>query len=288
VTYREIYDFGVGDVFQYYESSCIYDFIYTIDEEVKKFAITEKHVINDSLIYSIRGIRHHIRKEVYSNSDNSEHILSDDIDSLNTNLIYIDSASHYLNQPDSTLFPLFYVFDKQYYVFVKEIADTIVSKQIGGDLNEATLFTYNDDSILTEDWFYPQYHEIYGMNLGLVYYLKWDVEYTEETILQGYIKDGVTTGIVFHDSYFTAVTEDHENTLINLYPNPVTDILQINGMKNGYSGMSITFYSPDGRPVLTRKIESEEISVQDLPRGLYFYQIGNQNGLIFRGTIVKG
>jgi len=67
---------------------------------------------------------------------------------------------------------------------------------------------------------------------------------------------------------------------VNIYPNPVTDGFQINGLEG--SGM-LTLTDLSGKALLTKQVKTNDyVSVGYLPKGVYIARITTANGIIER------
>jgi len=73
-------------------------------------------------------------------------------------------------------------------------------------------------------------------------------------------------------------------TSINLYPNPVSDILYVN--TNSFNEFEFDILDLNGRIVSSGR-SSETISFSDLQQGMYFVRINLNNNIITRKVIVN-
>ncbi|MDX9697335.1 MAG: T9SS type A sorting domain-containing protein [Bacteroidales bacterium] len=71
---------------------------------------------------------------------------------------------------------------------------------------------------------------------------------------------------------------------IQLYPNPVTDILHINN--NGAVVRSVDIYNTSGKLII-RITDKNEVNVSGLETGIYFYKIYSQNDNSQTGKLIK-
>jgi len=82
----------------------------------------------------------------------------------------------------------------------------------------------------------------------------------------------------------TGLSADNTGKLI-VYPNPVTDVFQIQGL-SGVSSISITDLG--GRSWLQKQVsEGENISVNDLPKGVYLLKIKNNESTLKHKLVKK-
>jgi hypothetical protein len=84
-----------------------------------------------------------------------------------------------------------------------------------------------------------------------------------------------------------SIAEDIPDPEINLYPNPVSDILNITFGKLNSNSVSLKIYNTTGQQVYSQSIAGNTrqfgINVSDLAKGVYFVRINTENGK----TIVK-
>jgi hypothetical protein len=80
-----------------------------------------------------------------------------------------------------------------------------------------------------------------------------------------------------------AVNGEYE---VNLFPNPVTDYLNVNVNKNELS--EITLYDITSRILSTFSFYNyTSIDMRFFPKGVYIFEIINENGIIKKGRIIK-
>ena len=79
----------------------------------------------------------------------------------------------------------------------------------------------------------------------------------------------------------------YQDGLITLSPNPLQNQLNI-ALPDAYLGKAtISFYDVLGHFIVTDLIKYKELDVSDLPEGLLFYEVQNNDVLIGRGKLVK-
>ena len=79
----------------------------------------------------------------------------------------------------------------------------------------------------------------------------------------------------------------NENTFTaSVYPNPASDVLNINVNANA---TSVSIMGMDGKVISTESVNSNSIAVNvsDLVAGVYFYEVVAENGTVVRNTFVK-
>lgn len=69
--------------------------------------------------------------------------------------------------------------------------------------------------------------------------------------------------------------EDYDNEEVNVYPNPATDVLHING--SNIQGVAV--YNLQGQCVMTESGNVNELSISSLSRGLYILKVTTDNGV---------
>ena len=73
---------------------------------------------------------------------------------------------------------------------------------------------------------------------------------------------------------------------INVYPNPVTNIISID-IENNYKQLSFELIDIVGKAVITQKVSGlNNINISELPTGLYFYRLTDKSEVIQTGKIV--
>ena len=82
----------------------------------------------------------------------------------------------------------------------------------------------------------------------------------------------------------TGIEEQNLNSNIKIYPNPLSDILNIKAW--GFS--EIILYDVAARKLLQQKFtNSTTVNTEQLAKGLYLYEVRNKNGLCKKGKVVK-
>jgi hypothetical protein len=85
-----------------------------------------------------------------------------------------------------------------------------------------------------------------------------------------------------HYTVYTGL-EDKTIPLVQVYPNPVSGILSINGLKDA----SVRLFSASGMEVMSfTRFSGNEIDVSSLPAGLYILNVTTSEGLVVRKKIV--
>ena len=69
--------------------------------------------------------------------------------------------------------------------------------------------------------------------------------------------------------------EDYDNEEVNVYPNPATDMLHIDGSNI----QSVSLYNLQGQCVMTESGNVNELSISNLSRGMYILKVTTDNGV---------
>jgi len=91
--------------------------------------------------------------------------------------------------------------------------------------------------------------------------------------------------------YFTtdcsskSLKPDKENGRINIYPNPANDFIVFD-LTTSREWTTITIYDIQGKKVIEQRVNDGQVSVQNLPKGLYLYRI-DDGKTIYTGKVIK-
>jgi hypothetical protein len=84
----------------------------------------------------------------------------------------------------------------------------------------------------------------------------------------------------------TALEEPYEKDDISIYPNPFNDKINITTESNKMIELSL--FDITAIKILTQSFtKSATINTEQLPKGIYFYELSNKNSVIKKGKIVK-
>jgi len=202
---KEIYDFNVGDVFQYEggNGSLPYPFSY-----ISKETITSKTLKPDTIIYHIKklGIKYNHYYGPYQEKFSREY---DEIINLKNN--YADFYNFNLYKSKNCLYGMFNV------MTVKEENGEILKKPL---LYLECYFQDTFNRYLYKRSFSCQDYFVYRKGLGMDSVSFWEFETSYRYHLIGYVKNGDTTGTVYSDKYLGMNTNQLENQVVFLFPNP--------------------------------------------------------------------
>ena len=297
-SFKDIYDFQVGDVFQYVKESWTsgggagYN-----TKTTTKYTITNKTVNGDTLMYPITGIKKYERYcdigpfpgcEYYSESG-----------FINDKLIFIDSAKHYLNCCKNELISDFIPEEYYWDSFREEFGELYTRIQIktvegnpekitggqAGQLNNLYIYNEEDSLISIND---IQYEAVYAKNLGLIKEYFWYFEFNENDFLQGYCKDGDTTGTVSSDEDLLT-SSDNKNLKndIVFYPNPTNGAIFYKSDEWELRGAEIEIADSRGTILLTQYPANDFIDLTGLTKGIYFLKIKVENNITILKVVVQ-
>ncbi len=99
--------------------------------------------------------------------------------------------------------------------------------------------------------------------------------------------------------FLEVLPEDHVDCLVDnvevlddfeitVYPNPTTDILYLDFKDVNPSELSLRIYAPSGQTLYISNQLIQEIDVSNLPIGLYFLEIENEEGSVLHQKVFKG
>jgi hypothetical protein len=77
----------------------------------------------------------------------------------------------------------------------------------------------------------------------------------------------------------TVYDESFQKTEISIYPNPATNIIQIDGL---CTNAIVDVYDISGKLLLTKQLISNQIDISSLAKGLYFIKLSTETGSVVR------
>jgi hypothetical protein len=300
----DIFDFEVGDVFQYNGFESNIDF--TLNW-IKKIIITLKEMSDNSYFYEYDGIYYGIGYDNIFPPDPFEFG-----DSISGSMTYIDSLNHLVNSFPNQLhvFPnsfSTYGSGKVYTsaIIIKNEETNLASKHFGfhysvnyeitGELyyeqeeNSEILYKYEPPAIIDEPCFTKGKN--FGELLGEIYYVEGCFEYQTNMSLEGYIKNGDTVGIITPDSLLLVglfETRTTKSTII-VFPNPADKYVQFKfSSGNDFKDCSIEIRNLLGEAIIKvkRNEEIQTLDIRNLKPGIYFYTIKSKGMIIQQGKLV--
>lgn len=300
--FQEIFDFEVGDVFQYEEDA---GDPFGSGMITRKITIESKQILPNSYIYGISGIYYCIYMDAGGGGGITSYTYSDD-------LIFNDSANHPANLFTNQLYLLSdswsgYGTDR---VFAKTriFTDTIygkICKNFGPreeDYNNDLEDIYYELSTTSDTLYKIPYPSIigdpcglmghgYGNNIGQTYSSSGCFEYWDIRELSGFVKNGDTTGTITPDSLLLVEIVEAESRPGNfqVFPNPAHSVLNVN-RPDWAKGISVRFeiHTLQGTTALGINLTSREnpVRVSHLPSGFYLYSIRAEDRLVQFGKLV--
>lgn len=87
-------------------------------------------------------------------------------------------------------------------------------------------------------------------------------------------------------SFIVDIDEQKKETLINIYPNPVSDLITINIDKMFGEVNRLELYNSIGQIILLQT-QLNDIDISELPDGFYFIKVTNKRGLVMNTKFLK-
>jgi hypothetical protein len=266
---KEIYNFNIGDVFQYKIFSEYMCDGWNVSEGTKKCTIVDKSVENDTIKY----IRHGISR-LHNYLANNNEILYDhgvSTTEFQDTLIIIDSMYHILNgcQGDTGI-----------------LNEETFGYHIGPYNSVVRVDNENGDVTKSFEGIDYSFRVTYEEKLGIIYQAYGYFEQGYNLILEGYIKDGDITGIITSDeNLITSIEVPAIEDKIRIYPTVIHNDETIT-ILNKPTNSIIQIISLDGRIAEFEKINDNILSLSKLPNGTYFIRISSRNN-VFCERILK-
>ena len=104
--------------------------------------------------------------------------------------------------------------------------------------------------------------------------LDWTLgEIVTETFMYG--GEILTQGFHQANFLFTSIEETAENNQITIFPNPFSDIINVN--TGEYKGLQLMVYNLDGSVFIEKKVakSNTQLDFSSFPAGLYFIRLSN-------------
>ncbi len=99
-------------------------------------------------------------------------------------------------------------------------------------------------------------------------------------------KDGIMYDDFHFEDYVESIPEIKNDHLISIFPNPVSDIVRIDELKNGFTP-AIEMYDFNGRSVYTEKNFNGQICVKTFPNGPYFLKYSYGKFVVIKKIIIQ-
>ena len=272
---QEIYDFEIGDVFQYniQGSNFIDGPLY--DDTIIKYTIIDKYYNSDTIRYIRTGIS---RNHTYY-TDGYNKILDDygySVTSVQDTLVIIDSTHHMLNKCKSDTVRIVAPYCNE--GFYNYIVNTTTKD---GLFIKSFEYVGSNCSGLLDDYIE------YAKGLGKISQNTFYFEAGYFSNLVGYVKSGDTTGIISSDEELTTGILSHpiEKNVMKIYPNPVYNESYIT-IDNLPLNSIIQIISIDGKINILKSYNDNQVKILDLPEGIYLIKAINKNQVQI-GKLIK-
>lgn len=294
---KDYFNFQVGDMFQYYGSNWQGVFMQGY-WYYKKYTITSVIQNGDSLKYHVYGYK----LQCYPSTS----CYSDTID---TDLIYVDSAMHFGNLFNHELILTFdgiapsYVFSGNgdtSYNLSRLFIDSTGRNGIKYGLWQ-TQFTEdglipinsNSDTLVPvpggpfNNGYYNHFAGALVEGLGAIYFETGDnFENGEYYMMTAYRKGSDSVGVFYSDSYLLGV-DDPEQEQPTIFPVPASDVITVRSAESYQRTFEI--YDMQGRLVKTIQSNSSvtSIPVNDLAAGCYCLRVSGNNTRLTRCILIS-
>ncbi len=299
IDFWDIFDFEVGDVFQYSENTGNPDGNGNI---IRKITITSKSTDNNSYSYDYDGI-YHCSYGCW------------DYYTYTGNFTFIDSLTPLANYFNKQIAVIPYSSSgygtDRVLAIAKTYKDTesgITYKEYGIKEDETGFEFYKSDLFYEFDFFNDtiyRYEQVsllgmpcglkgigYANSIGETFSFNGCFEYWSDESLMGYVTDGDTVGIITPDSILLLVGNGDikiNNKTYKIYPNPADDWLYVKPQNSGKGIYSIKLRDVFGQLVRGEKEIRSSLYAMDisgLKSGVYFYEIEESSGNIQKGKFI--
>ena len=287
--FAEIYNFRVGDVFQYSFKQMNYGVGYG-NAGLSKVTILSRDSLPGYYNCNIRRISCQWATTIIGHNGDTSHAYE------LTNISFTDSilnqANYYPAQIIESAIPEAWLGPNCSYQSVTTDTMGIYSKFCGS-------YNFGDDPPLYQhgnllnppqsyELLYPLnslflYYNSFKTGLGNTCYKFFFFESEDENQLIGYVKNGDTVGTVYPDDFILAgVKEFSQGNNLQVYPNPCTDQLHVSGFPEG-KGTKALIRDISGRELLSTTACST-IDVSSLRPGIYFLFLTDPSGHNLQAT----
>jgi Secretion system C-terminal sorting domain len=280
--FKEIYNFNVGDVFQYRNEQLSFAIGYGTVSLLKK-TVVSKDSSSSGYTYGIVISEMRWQEDIHNIPWDTTHYY------YNATEIYIDSTSHFCNHnPHELVRNPPGIYDNEIASIMKIYPDTGQAiSRVMGDYDEGSLYSFGGVDTLLQAGVI-EYGDKYTVGLGRVIFRYDPFEGFIHEILIGYVKKGDTVGIIYPDNFLLEkLTENPAKNLIHLFPNPVKDkfILETSSIP-GNSRLSIV--NVHGQELIAKQITDQKtlIDITEFPSGVYFVRLTNDR-TVEVGKIIK-
>ncbi|MCB2201226.1 T9SS type A sorting domain-containing protein [bacterium] len=304
VGYWDIVDYAVNDVYEFHGRDANGSNGY-IENFIKKYTITSKELLEDSIKYTIQGMYYVSGYSIFEPWD--PYSYSYTIDQTIWGVYNPDNYTEKLPNELITLPETYYYNDLSIdeHVYTNITLDTNINgfrrKTIGGSNNLYYLMDYDSDTLykITNDGIIPGYNGTtviqYSEFLGNNYTKRLFFEGSWHRTLVGYIFNGDTTGYITPDSILVGINSHelpHGSLKTLIKPNPFTTSTAIEYELKQPSLVQFSIFNQLGKLIYQYSekqqpgIQKLQWNAKDQPEGLYFYQLQTQDQTT-KGKLVK-
>jgi len=233
--FYEIFDFNIGDIFQYEHYSYAGGVKMSSTTNTEKHTILSKQIMNDTIRYEIERLGYYVLSNnigTYPTQYYSEITFKDYINipsAYYPDFGYSSPSAYYCNFYNQKMI----FWDSPHYTISRFNIDTmgIFTKECGIFYDywylggSGAYYNLNGNILIPNG---PEvFHLSYKESLGMTdYRLYWFEGATHVTML-GYVKGTDTVGTVYSDAIMTGINLNKSIANINIYPNPTTGKITI-------------------------------------------------------------
>jgi len=266
LTALDIFDFNVGDIFQYKGQESGYAISYTTWQKIK---ILEYNIVNDTIVYKVKSTtKHNGYNNIYPYPNNYATYIDSN---TYTERVYIydsiiNSTAKFNYEWNNTLYETTY-----------GLNDSLVEKIIKPISQSYYVDSGFYDNIYNFDE--QNFTNKYAKGLGGIYYEMSMIDNYSSRRLIGYYKGTDTIGTIYNDDFYTVGIKEEVSIdeFLKFYPNPNKGILQIDLKEN----QKIDFKIIDniGKPIFYKELkESQKLNISSLLNGIYIIEACNNDG----------
>jgi len=299
----EIFNFNVGDVFQYFGR-------YTNggmnekDEYVKKYYIISKTITSDKFIYYVHRIQKGKKYPLSPPSGGVPYVYNDylniEYNKNGQNPPYNYEPDKIVNRFSNYKFTTLNCFKHYSYITLITVDSlNIITKKVGAvnppnmGINKSYLpYTIPGVYYVTMGSVIDgAAHGEYKVGLGRTSVFVGCFEIDRYEFLEGYIKNGDTVGVITPDGTLLGLPKP-ESSIMNkicIFPNPFSENTLINIKENAEYPCTLTVFNCQGQLVRTETINSKDFMFKrnQLTCGIYIIKVlNNEQNLIGYGKLI--
>ncbi|MCX6243872.1 MAG: T9SS type A sorting domain-containing protein [Bacteroidetes bacterium] len=288
--FREIFNYNVGDVFQYSFLSINYGIGYGTEGLTKK-TIVSKDSSSSGYLYGVAVSTMSWTEYIIGYGYDTIHYYSNSTDTI------LDSVTHSCNLNPLELimnpvFPLYVSGPNASIMKVFRDTGQSVSRCQGKNYyssgEEAPLYGFGAGDTLEPSFLAYMYQEKFTTGIGRVIFELGIFETEVNEYLIGYIKNGVTTGTVYsNDFLLQKIGEQKTDGPLRLFPNPAKDRLIVETSGTDFPYL-LSILNMTGQEQITQQVseQTKVIDISNLPVGIYFARLKSDKAVNI-GKFVK-